>query len=252
MKTLKHSSNMLFIMFILLTLAFACSEDEGVETNDLLSSEEEADLVAAALAENTSGLITSLSDAALVAEEAVDNDISNGRVAGCGFSKDTTFTTTRSTAQLTLSYNFNYGFELTCGATQYITMELNYSGEFDAPRMASANTGTGELEISQLQKAGTAYVINGEYTRSGSFTSKVRNQNTSTSNITLTLTDLNVDKVAVKILSGTATATISGNVEGKGSFTRSGSITFNGDNTATLTIKGEEYIINLTSGEIDA
>jgi hypothetical protein len=57
-----------------------------------------------------------------------------------------------------------------------------------------------------------------------------------------------VDKESHEILSGSASATITGTVTGKGSFTYTGTIVFNGDHMAELTVKGTKYLVNLATG----
>jgi len=58
-----------------------------------------------------------------------------------------------------------------------------------------------------------------------------------------------LSKIDRKIISGTATITITGTGPKGNSFSYTGTITFNGDNTATLKITGgSSYTINLLTG----
>jgi len=50
------------------------------------------------------------------------------------------------------------------------------------------------------------------------------------------------------IESGTATFTLTGATPKKGNFSFAGSLVFNGNGTATLTINGTAYSIDLTTG----
>jgi len=68
----------------------------------------------------------------------------------------------------------------------------------------------------------------------------------------LTLRILWLNKSTSTIQSGIATLTISGSVPNKGDFSYTGSITFNGDNMATLVIKDKTYTVNLKTGDYTA
>jgi hypothetical protein len=59
-----------------------------------------------------------------------------------------------------------------------------------------------------------------------------------------------VDKESHEILSGTASATITGTVTGRGSFTYTSAIVFNGSHMAELTVKGTKYLVNLATGTV--
>jgi len=50
------------------------------------------------------------------------------------------------------------------------------------------------------------------------------------------------------VKSGTASFTVSGNMPKRGEFNYTGTIVFNGENNATLTINSNTYLINLATG----
>jgi hypothetical protein len=131
-------------------------------------------------------------------------------------------------------------------------VNTSYDGQFDAPRLASQHSGTGNLTITALNESATSYIINGDYNRSGAFQSKIRNKNSSTSTVDFSIDDVTVDKTNQKILSGTASATITGSVTGKGSFTYTATVLFEGNGTAKVTINGTVYIVDLTTGTTEA
>jgi hypothetical protein len=54
-----------------------------------------------------------------------------------------------------------------------------------------------------------------------------------------------ISKSTYEIIAGEGTVTVTGENSGGNSFSFTGSIVFNGDGTATLTLNGTEYTINL-------
>jgi hypothetical protein len=111
--------------------------------------------------------------------------------------------------------------------------------------MSSDDKSTGTFTISDFGSASTSYTYNSSYTREGSQVSKVRYKRHFTSKTIITSTNIKVDKATKKILSGEATATISGGASTGESFSYSGTITFNGDQKATLKFQnGSSYSIN--------
>jgi len=83
----------------------------------------------------------------------------------------------------------------------------------------------------------------------GTFTSKVGDKTSSTSTVDVTLSNILINKSNKTITSGTATVTVSGSNTKNGSFNFTGSITFNGNGKATVTLNGTVYIVNLVTGE---
>jgi hypothetical protein len=92
------------------------------------------------------------------------------------------------------------------------------------------------------------FIINGEYKRNGSFQSKIDTAKHGTQSIDIVVNALTLLKPARTIVSGTATITVSGNIPKKGNFSYSGDIVFNNDNTATLTLNGTIYTVNVITG----
>ena len=82
--------------------------------------------------------------------------------------------------------------------------------------------------------------------------SRVRRQNSFTSTINYALSNLIVDKRSHVIQSGTATLTVSGAGSAGRSFAFTATVAFNGNGSATLTINGKRFSVNLTLGEATA
>ena len=125
---------------------------------------------------------------------------------------------------------------------------LNYKGSFDGPRLSSSNTGSAKVTIAGLSPTATVFVLNGDYVRDGSFQSKVGNKASGNSHIDIVGTNITLSKPERKIVSGSATIAITGTGPKGNSFSYTGTIVFNGDGTALLTINGTAYTVNLTHG----
>lgn len=247
MKTLKTS-----LILLSLLIAAACNDDNE-STSATISNEEAAEMVAISLAEDASGMTVVVSDAANTADDAME-EVSGGRTASCGYSKNISLSKTNPSGTLiTYSYDYDYNYLMVCDSEEVpmsLTSNVTYSGEFDAPRLASQQSGTSDLSVTGLDST-SIYVVNGSYTSTGAFQSKVGNKNSHTSSIEILIDEVTVDKDNKEIVSGTATVTIQGEVPGKGGFSFNGTIVFNGKGNATVTIEGETYTIDLESGEVE-
>lgn len=249
MKTLK---NYVLVLMMLFSIA-ACDEDESTSTSTIVSNEEAADMVASSLAEESSGMTTVVTDATSTAEEASGSE--GGRKASCGYSESFELTkTNQQGAIITYSYDYSYTYQMTCNTdNEPLTLisGADFTGMFDAPRLASSHTGKSDLSVSALDESATNYLVNGTYSRTGTFESRVHNKNTSTSTVLISVDEITVDKDADEIVDGSASVSITGEVPGKGSFSFNGSIVFDGNGKATLTIDGTTYSVDLESGKVD-
>lgn len=248
MKTLKTS----FILLSLL-IAAACNDDNETASNTAVSNDEAAEIVASSISEDASGLTVVVTDAAVASDEAME-ETSNGRTAACGYSQTISISKTSPESSLiTYSYNYDYFYQMTCSSEDVplsITADVSYTGQFDAPRLASQHSGTSDLSVNQLESS-EVYRIEGAYTRSGAFQSKIKNKNSHTSDVVITIDSVTVDKASKQITSGAASFSIVGEVSGKGGFSISGTIVFNGAGNATVSIAGESYTVDLESGDVE-
>jgi len=239
--------------FCLLPLLISCNKDDDGTDQTALTNEEAAEVIASSLSEDADGLSVSVATMAAVTSEALAADDGGRTLSVCDYTKDSTFTRTRNTALITSSYNFEYSYQVSCsnlGLPQAMAANLSYSGVYETARASSDNAGDGELALTGLALSENNYVANGTYSRQGSFTSKVRNQNAIQSDLTLTLADLTVDKGTYAIKGGTLSVALTGSVASKGNFSYTASVQFNGAGSATITINGETYEVDLETGEI--
>lgn len=249
MKT--HSLKLIPIFLAFTVMVASCNDDS--ETTETVTSDEAADLAASALAVSSAGLVLTVENSTSVTDVAVDES-TGGRIAACGYSKDSVFTKSNAAgAAVTYTYSFEYTYSLSCSVDEPLNMTatMNSSGEFDGTRLASENTSNSNLVVTALDNTLTTYSVDGSYSREGSFQSKVRNLNSGTSTVAFILDEISVDKTTKEIVSGSAALTITGTVTGKGTFAFDATITFNGDNNATLVINGTSYSVNLLTGDLN-
>lgn len=244
---IKHMKMLkIMLLLIMVTIMISCSDDESTPS---LSSEEQAEMVAAALGE--SGFAASAEQSAVYANESLEAD-TQGKTNACGYSTSESLQVTNPAGTLiTYAYSYHYEASLVCEnlTPQSLTVSYSYDGEFDAPRLTSDHTGDGALLVTELDGAAGLVAINGSSSRTGGFASKVRNMNSGNSVVVLSVDDVMVNKTSYEIESGSASATVTGDVAGR-AFTFIASITFLGDGTATITINGITYVNDLESGEI--
>ncbi|MCD9017209.1 hypothetical protein [Parachryseolinea silvisoli] len=246
MKTLKAT-----FLACLVLAAGACKDDDEKEA---VSNDEAAEMIASSLAESSSGFAAVADESATVTDGVMDV-YNGGRTTSCGYEYEQTFTRTNpSNASVTYEFVYTYHYLLSCENDAPKSMEVNvtYNGEFDGPRISSAHEGSADITITKLENTSATYSIDADYQWNGSSQSKIRNRNTTSSSVEITLDDVVVDKEAHEILSGSASATITGTVTGKGSFTYTGTIVFNGNHMAELTVKGIKYLVNLATGSVTA
>jgi hypothetical protein len=185
--------------------------------------------------------------AGMVAQTQTTVVIINTDDLACGEQKDTAFSGQNATgAAVTYSYSYSASRLLTCSMNEPSAFEFNFSGKagYSATYIASSDSAGGQFSVTGLNPGTGDYVFNASYIRTGTQTSKVRNQLTFTSTIDIQSTNLTVDKSTQQITSGTATVSITGSASNGRSFSYSGTITFLGNKQATLVLgNGNTYTI---------
>lgn len=242
MKTLKGAWVVVFGLVVA-----ACNDDEMKSTKKL-SSEEQAEMVAASIGK--SGFTASADQSADYADDAVD---ASGKVASCGYTAANTVSLSGSFGQIIYSFAYDYDIALVCTSAEEpktLTSEFTYEGSFDGPKFAMQYSGNGALAVTSLEAASANYHINGSYERAGSFESKIEERPAGSSNIKIDIDDVIINKTTKAIVSGSADASITGVVSGKGGYEFDSHIVFNGDGTATITVSGDKYLMNLATGQV--
>jgi hypothetical protein len=239
----------LSIMILLLAGAVACkkTDNPSQKITANVSGADAADLVAGSLSVNSNGFASISDDVAVQSKVYIDTHLA------CGSTKiDTITKKSGAGASVSYSYGLGYSYTLNCNSNNIpdnITGKVNYSGNFSGPHISSANTGNLIFRLAGLTPTAIAYVFNGTFLRNGSFASKIDTTNHGNSNLTIEVKDLKFRKPARTIASGTATFSLNGSVPKKGDFSFTGTLVFNGDGTAKLTINGTIYTLDLTTGE---
>jgi len=242
----------LSLVLLLLLGAVACRKNNALapittQTTANVSTSDAADMVASSLSSNSNGITNISDDVTFDAASYARAHLTCGTLRA-----DTISRTSAAGATTTYSYHLTYNYVVNCGTNNKpsnLSSSLVYSGNFNGPRLSSTNSGSTVFSVDGLDSAATDFVLNGEYKNSGSFNSKVDTTNHGTWNTDIVVTALTLKKPARTIVSGTATISITGSVPKKGSFSYTGTLVFNGDGTATLTINGTVYKIDLATGE---
>ena len=228
---------------------FSCNKSNNTKLNTN-STDEAADLVTASVSTNTQGALDGFNDVSISSETRINIDSLCGTVW-----TDSVNRSIPPVQGVTNSYSYkaDYSYALNCANGVFnnsATITSTYSGSFADASLSSTFSGSSNFTIGGLGRSFTAYTINGEYKRSGSFQSLTDTSYRGTHNVDITFTNFALVKPLDIIKPGsTASFTISGSMPSKGSFNYTGTIVFNGGNNATLTINGTVYLINLATGQ---
>ncbi len=248
MKISNHIRSAVICTLFTASLLFTgCKKDS---TTNTLTADDAADAMTSAMTTSTGGLSSQVSTAATYSYTQGAYKTSGATATlslSCGVPFDTTFSFAY-TGVTTASYSGQWDYLLTCSGSlpQSLTMSGSYTGSYDAPRIKSTNTGTRNWTLTGIDMlTSTPYTFNGSFTRTGSHTSKVRNQYTYNADITITVTNLTVSKTTGQITGGTGAVTMTGTVSNGNSYSFNGNVVFNGNGAATLTINGNTYSVTL-------
>ncbi|MCR9174152.1 MAG: hypothetical protein NXI10_16765 [bacterium] len=235
---IKTKSTLVLTVLLGSALLTSCSKDEPAKE---VTEEDAVELIEGSLQASTGGLDETV---AKYSEDLVTEFVPNDN---CGESYDTTYNFSYSGAISQADYTMTWGYVLNCNGFVPSTADLSAmaSGTYSTNRMTSNDNTDASLTVSGLEPSNEELNFNGSLQREGNQTITI-NSNTReiTSTITVTLTDVQVDKSSYEILSGTGTALVNAS-NGTDSFSFNGSIVFNGGGSATLTLNGNTYTINL-------
>lgn len=242
MTTLLKSFGLIALLFIV-TFTTSCDRDND-DTPDLveISEEDAVDVIEGALTMNTEGLVSEVENASEVADKYAEKTLSP-----CGVTFDSTFTVSRDNVFITASYTNLLEWTVYCNNAE-IPESLDFGresqGSYETTRMESFDASSSTWNLDNLI-LGTEYVLNGDYSRSGSQTSKIRDENSLTSTVEMSLTNLNVDKGSRRIQSGTADVTISGQSSTGHNLSVEAEVIFQGNGSAIVVVNGNSYEIDL-------
>ena len=227
------------IVLVFVFTMTSCSKDDTDSNNADVTEAEAVDAIESSLAKETNGLAKTVET---TSETADDTSIECGQLYNDSYSEN------YDNGNYSYSYAVSRDYELTCtteGSPDILAYQLNFNGMYETPRMSSDDSTTVNWLISDLGATETSSNFNGSYLREGTQISKVRNMNTFESTISYTLSNLVVNKNTYQILSGSAQVSFVGISSTGNQYNFTGLLTFNGDNTATLVLNGNTYVINL-------
>lgn len=229
--------------FVFAALVLAAGSCKKKRVNDL-STEDAADAVTEALEYKSGGLAQAIKAAAQYLEG--QNFGGGGEHLDCGESFDSTIAGSHNTVSVTSSFTHTWQYTLNCdGPTPVsVTGTGNHTGHYNGPRITSDTEGTRSWTVTGLDAGMTHFIFNGMFERSGVHTSKLRQKNTFTSSLAIVPTDVAVSKTWHKIVSGSAAVTLNCTGADGEEYNFIGSLEFNGDDTATLTLNGQTYTIS--------
>ncbi len=226
----------------------SCEKDD--DNNTVISNDEAVEIIVNSLSSSSYGFTSQVEDAA----ELADSIYQEGKNAAKNLKSvnaDSTFTITNPPGSgITYEYtvNYSYGIQMN-GIHPEFFFNFTTNGEYTAPRTTSSNQSQGEFIISNLIAGYNNYLLNGSCSRTGSQTVKVDVEREFSSTINFVMEDISIDKTSYEILGGSAEVTITG-TSNSVSFDMQGSIVFNGNKSATLTINGIIYEIDLENADI--
>lgn len=241
MKTLK-----LAWILILGLLAAACDDDDELKSTNKISSEEQAEMVAAAMGK--SGFVGSSEQTT----EHADNATA-GRLAACGYNNESSGSFSGNIgSDIFFSLSYAYDVELECESEEpkRLVSEFTYEGSYDGPRLETDHSGSGTLIVTQLNDENDHYQMDGSYKREGSFESNIGDHATGSASFGVDVNNVQINKSTKAIESGSANASVRGSISGKGNYSFDAKIVFNNNGTANITVSGHTYIVNLATGEV--
>jgi len=227
-----------FLLFAAGSLVVSCSKDDDNDSQQGITEEEAAEVAQRSVDPASGGVVAQLNTSVTIAASA-----SFLGPANCGVQKTNNYSGS-STQGATISYAYSYGWNwtLTCAGTQPQRFDFAYSGSagYDGPRIATSGSTAATANITGLESSASQYVVNTSYEHNGNTTSKIGNKNSFTSKVQISSANINIDKVTRKIQSGSAAVTITGSTTQGSSFNYNGTIVFNGNNTATVTLNSNQ------------
>ncbi len=222
-----------------LFLFSACNNSDD-EPESLIADEDAIEVIESAFTSGTQGLTDGITAAALI---ATPFSVKGGNNEFCGVTFDSTLSINISQTAVTASYSTTWTWTVNCNnfnVPQSVDFQSTADGSYETNRSAASNQIGNTWTVTNLV-GGDNWTFNGNYNSSGSFESKVRNQNQLNSTFAMTLSQIQVSKDNLKIVSGNGVLSLLLSDGGGNSKSFEGAIVFLGNQTATLTINNTSY-----------
>ena len=234
---IKKTLTVLLLALFVFTLSSCNKKEEIIEA---LTESEVVEILEAALQNGSGGLTTNLEN---MAEELVN---AAGDASSCDSLYSTTIDEEYQGNLIQSSYNSDITYEISCNAfnipseaTFSSSTDLNYSTN----RIESIDNSVFSGDASGLQGSSTTINLLGNYRETGTQVLIFSNQKQINSTFDVDLSTLQISKQGFDIESGVGSFSFTGTVDGS-SFSYTGSIVFNDNKTASLTINGTTYDID--------
>lgn len=234
------------VLLLSMSVLFSCNkaEDDPAPQPDPeteLSDREAAEVVEASLAQSNGGLMEEM-------QSTTDELESMPLLQWCDSLFADTLFYEYNGAQVQATSLIGWTAELNCNELslpETAGIAIGSEISFSTPRISCQGSGDFAGALSGLEFSSPVVIWNGTYIRSGAYEFNFRQRNNGTSALDLTLTDIVVDKAEQSIQSGTGVFTLIVTLNGS-SATYEGTLTFHGDQQATLIINGVEFPIDLS------
>lgn len=234
---MNHSWKMIAILFSLSFFIACTPEDDSPEPTPPITEEEAAELVEAALIEETDGIAKEAAEATATTETyAVE--------ANCGLSGDTTATYMIDRPNINGEYSTGLSWELICEGPlpTELQLERSMSGTYSTTRISSNDTASSTWSISELL-VGSEYVMNGNYLRNGTQEFTLQEERSFETSLEVIVTELRIDKITQEINSGLGTFELNVIAANGTTTTITGSVEFLGNQSGIINFNGNSYTI---------
>jgi hypothetical protein len=234
---MNHSWKMIALLFSLSFFVACTPEDDSPEPTPPITEEEAAELVEAALIEETDGIAKEAAEATSTAE-------TYALEANCGLSGDTSIIYTIDRPNITGAYSTELSWELICEGPlpTELQLERSMSGAYSTARISSNDTASSTWSISELL-TGPEYVMNGNYLRSGTQEFAFQEERSFETSLEVIITDLRMEKTTQEVNSGLGTFELNVTASNGTTTTITGSVEFIGNQTGIISFNGNSYTI---------
>lgn len=231
--------NIPVLFFVLTTLTFT-SCDKKEEIINIISESDVIEIIETTFQNDIGGLTTNLEDLT----EQLIVAVTSAEV--CDTTYNNTIEKDHQGAQVQASYTSELTYEMLCNTIdlpQTADFSISTISTYSTPRIESDDSSNFEGNATGLELSSTTLNITGNYNSVGTQDSDYRQQQSISSDFDIDLTSLKIDKQSRNIESGSGIFLFTASQNGD-HFSYSGTITFNGNNTATI-------VINETTYEVD-
>jgi uncharacterized protein YpmS len=233
-------SNVLSVLFTFLVFAFvstSCTKEETVE----MTEEEAVEIIETSLQKNSGGMVESI-------EAYTEKIVTDTVNTLCAILYQDNFNFDFDSGAVVAAYTVDWSYEFACNNLNLpisAQFDLVAQGTYQSNRMNSADNMSGNLEVTGLALSSTDLVFDGNYSRAGTQDITTNfNSRSLNSTVSIAINSINISKSSYQIVSGSAEVVLTGNDQNN-NFSYSGMVVFNGGGSATLTMNGNSYTINL-------